>query len=195
VLKKSDWKHAELVRTLMIWVAGIALAGPAAAGSIYSWQTQSGDVAFSDDIKNVPSRYREQVQERQRKPLDDYERFSSQESEVSESYADRLQARLVHLQGLNESLTSQSTESPGYVGTASLRIGDTEQVLNVTGGAEDEPVIVERIRVIRSGQIASRHDTVVRQGSRTLAIMRGNQEGEVGLLSNIVEEKDVELYR
>ena len=44
-----------------------------------------------------------------------------------------------------------------------------------------------------SRQIANRHDTVVRQFDRILAIVKGRQEGEMGFLSNVLAED--ELYR
>lgn len=196
MLKKSERTLVAAGRKLVILVAGVALAGPAVAGNIYSWRTQSGDVAFTDDIKSVPSRYRDQVETRRTEPLGDYARFSSQDSEGADSYEERLQARLIHLQQLNDALTQQETDIPSAADSASLRIGGTaDPVLNLAGNVADAPVIVERIRVIRAGQIATRHDTVVRQGNRTLAIIRGTQAGEIGGLSDVVSEEGLELYR
>jgi hypothetical protein len=187
---------ADVGRMLVILVAGVAIAGPAMAGNVYSWRTQSGDIAFTDEINNVPKRYRDQVVTQPTQALGEYERFSSQVPEASSDYERRLQERLVHLQNLNAFLTPEAADSSDYVGTASLRIGGDEgQVLNLTGDASDAPVIVERIRVMGTGQIATRHDTVVRQGGRTLGIIRGNQELESGLLSNVVDQPGTEIYR
>jgi hypothetical protein len=64
----------------------------------------------------------------------------------------------------------------------------------VAAGYSSDPIIVESVRVRASGQIASRHDTVVRQGGRSLAIIRGRQEGELGGVSGVLDEEDLELY-
>jgi hypothetical protein len=195
VLNKIEWSIAELGRTLLILLVGAAIAGPAAAGNIYSWRTDSGDVAFTDDIGNVPARYREQVMTRPTEPLADYARFSAQDREESEDYAEQLQARLAHLQRLNDSYAPQEVDYPEFAGTAAVRIGGSDQVLTLTGGDIDAPVIVERVRVMGEGQIATRHDILVRQGGRTLSIFRGNQEAETGVLSNVVAEEGASLYR
>ncbi len=195
VPNKSEWTFAELGRTLVILLTGIAIAGPAAAGNTYSWRTEAGDVAYTDDIENVPTRYRDQVKTRQTEPLADYARFSAQDPEEAENYAERLQDRLIHLQRLNDSLEPQSADLPNLVGTATLQVGGSDQVLTLTGADIDAPVIVERIRVMGSGQIATRHDTYVRQGNRTLSIFRGNQEGETGAVSNVVAAEGAQLYR
>ncbi len=180
------------LKTLLVSLVGIAIAAPALAGNIYSWRTPTGDVAFTDDIKNVPTRYRDRVETRQTGSLADYARFSAQPAEEADNYASRLNARLEYLQGLNGPATQSDNSQPTTVGTASINIGG---VLTLNRDGDRGPVIVERVRVIGEGQIATRHDTVVRQGDRTLAIMRGNQEGETGAVSNVVAEKDVERYR
>jgi len=57
------------------------------------------------------------------------------------------------------------------------------------------PIIVEKLRVKSAGQIATRHDTLVSQGGTPLAIVRGNQRGEVDGATNILDEKELEFYR
>jgi hypothetical protein len=51
------------------------------------------------------------------------------------------------------------------------------------------------LRVKSSDQIATRHDTLVSQGGTPLAIVRGNQQGEVDGAANILDETDLEFYR
>jgi hypothetical protein len=194
VLKNIEWNLAEAGQSLVILLLGIAIAGPATAGSTYSWRTEGGDIAYTDDIKNVPTRYREQVETRPTESLSDYERFSSQDSEESESYAQGLQARLIHLQRLNDSFEPRMIDQPEVAGTASIQFGGADQVLTLIGDDIDAPVIVERVRVMGAGQIATRHDTIVRQGNRTLSIFRGNQELETGAISNVVAEEGAQLY-
>jgi len=192
VLKKLNWTPARSAKTLLASLAGLAIAAPALAGNIYSWRTEAGDIAFTDEIKNVPERYRDQVVTRKTEGLSDYARFSAQDADEANSYAEQLQARLNYLQAINR--TAPPVEQPQAFGTATIEFGSGDQRLTLNGAAGDDPVIVEELRVRRAGQIATRHDTVVRQGGRTLAIMRGKQGAETGAPNNILDEKNVELY-
>ena len=191
---KRNRMIAEMVRAAVVLGVGIALAGPAAAGQIYSWRTDDGDVAFTDDVKNVPPRYRDQVEVRESASLGDYERFSSQEPNGTDRYQQQLSERLDYLRALNAHLSEAPVEARDAHGTATLRLNGSDQVISVDRSS-DAPVIVERIRVRRTGQIVSRHDTVVRQGDKTLAILRGSQEGELGAAANVIDEDELELYR
>ena len=49
---------------------GAALAAPAVADPVYSWRTEDGGYAFTDDPKGIPARYRDQAQVRIRIPVD-----------------------------------------------------------------------------------------------------------------------------
>ena len=42
-----------------------SLAAPAAAGTLYSWTTEEGTIAFTDDAKRIPARYRDVAKRRQ----------------------------------------------------------------------------------------------------------------------------------
>jgi hypothetical protein len=172
----------------------IGFAVPALAGQIYSWRTDDGDVAFSDEIKNVPPRYRDQVKVRQTQKLADYGRYSAQNAEGTERYREQLAERLQYLRAVNARDDGPAVQPEAAAGSATLRLSGTDQTISVDGDA-DAPVIIERVRVRRVGQIATRHDTVVRQGDKTLAIMRGSQSMESEAPLNVVDEDDLEFYR
>ena len=57
-------------RMWKIWVgalvvAPLALGASAAADTVYSWRTEDGAYAFTDDLQAIPARYRSQVKTRQ----------------------------------------------------------------------------------------------------------------------------------
>lgn len=81
-------------------VAGSLLVGSAAgAGTLYRWTTESGSVAYADDLKRVPERYRDRVDTVTSEALADYGRLTPTDPVASQEYADRLAERL---EGLRE---------------------------------------------------------------------------------------------
>lgn len=82
-------------------VAGAVLlaAAPAGAGTLYRWETDDGTLAFADDPKRIPDRYREGVEEIQTEGLDGYERYTPTDAAAQQEQADQLTERL---EGLRE---------------------------------------------------------------------------------------------
>jgi hypothetical protein len=190
LFKLSCTGIASFVTGLAVIAVGMMLGTPADAGEIYSWKTENGEAAFADDPKKVPARYRDQVSLRDAKGLDDYERFTAGVGAPEASYPDQLAARLDHLRAMNmETRAAQPNQGGNGSGIVSVRVADMD--IQLAGGPADVPVIIEEVRVIRDGQIATHHDTVVRQGNRTLAIVRGREAGEIDGASNITNEEDL----
>jgi len=164
--------------------AGIAAAAmlftvPALAGEIYSWRTEDGAYAFTDDLKAVPVRYRDQVETRADNRIANYARLTAPEAGSSEAYAKRLAARLDHLRALNRDL--DATHAPAPVAATQTLSLDTG-VLNVAlpGDTASGPVVIENIRYRHDGELATRHNVVVRKGGETVAIIQGKRNiGEI----------------
>ncbi len=172
---------------------GLVLTTPAVAGEIYSWRTENGEVAFTDNPKKIPARYRSQVQTRASARVEDYARFSSGQPEAANRYAVELASRLEYLRQFNSDRDAENVAPVAVNGVASINVRGID--LRLPAANSEAPIIVEDVRVLGDGQIATRHDAVVRQGNRTLAIMRGRQEGELGGTSSILHEDDLEFYR
>ncbi len=171
---------------------GLAIATPTVAGEFYSWETADGNVAFTDNPKNIPARYRDQLRVRKFGGIEDYARFTSQDSAEAVRYSDQLAKRIEYLRGLNSDrdVAPAAAESARV---ASVRIAGIDLQFPTAGTSA--PIIVEKLRVKSSGEIATRHDTIVSQSGKALAIVRGNQRGEVDGAVNIFNEKDLEFYR
>jgi hypothetical protein len=180
------------VVTVALLGFGLAIVTPAAAGEIYSWDTGDGHVAFTDNPKNIPARYRDQVKVRKSAGIQDYARFTAEDSAQVDRYSDLLAQRIEYLRRSNSG-RDVSRPTAENVGVATISVSGVD--LRLPAADTSAPLIVESLRVISSGQIATRHDTLVSQGGTPLAIIRGNQEGEVGAANNILDEMDLEFYR
>jgi hypothetical protein len=170
----------------------LLLASYSRAGEIYSWETADGNVAFTDNAKNIPARYRDQVQVRKSEGIKDYARYTSDDSAEAESYSDQLAKRVEYLRWLNGDRNAGSA-ADANVGVASITVSGVD--LRLPAADTSAPIIVEQFRVKSADQIATRHDTLVSQGGTPLAIVRGNQRAEVDGAANIFDEKDLEFYR
>jgi len=193
LLKRSGFGSIGLaVVTVAVLGFGLAVATPAISGEIYSWDTGDGNVAFTDNPKNIPARYRDQVQVRKSEGIANYARFTAEDSAVTDRYSDRLAKRIEYLRRAND-VREAAPAAADTVGVASVTVSGVD--LRLPAADTNRPIIVQKLRVQASDQIATRHDTLVSQGGVPLAIIRGDQRGEVGAASDILDEKNLEFYR
>lgn len=172
----------------------LGLALPAAAETVYSWRTEDGGYAFTDDPKAIPERYRDEAESRQTGSLSNYERFTAKDPQASDRYAERLAARLEHLRRVNAPAPrSQVGAAKRHTQTISLRTGDdASPTLDITtDGRSDAPIIVETFAGRPSGKSVTRDNVVVRQGDRVLSIVRPRTR-EWNLADDIHDEEDFE---
>lgn len=193
LLKRSGFGPAGLaVVVVAVLGFGLAVATPAVSGEIYSWETADGNVAFTDNPKNIPSRYRDQVRVRKSEGIQGYARFTAEDSAETGRYSDQLAKRIEYLRASNSG-RDVAPEYPENVGVASVTVSGVD--LRLPAADTSAPIIIEELRVISAGQIATRHDTLVSQGGTPLAIVRGNQRAEVDGASKILDEAALEFYR
>ena len=178
-------------------LAAMALSTPAAAGSDYAYRTDEGAYAFTDDAKAIPEAYRAQAERRPLRSLRAYERLTPSDARATSDYAKRLDERLVYLRELNRPApTADAARAPrGTAPAIALRTGgEGSPLLEITpvdGASSDEPVIVETLRAHPANRIVTRNNTVVRQGDRTLAIVRSRGR-EWNVTEDIHIESDLE---
>ena len=193
LLKRSGCGPAGFAVVLVAVLGfGLAIATPAVAGEFYSWETVDGNVAFTDNPKNIPARYRDQVRVRNSQGIRDYARFTAEDSVETARYSDQLAKRIETLRRLN-SERKVAPAAAENVGVASITVSGVD--LRLPAADTSAPIIVEKLRVKSYDQVATRHDTLVSQGGTPLAIIRGNQRGEVDGAINILDETDLEFYR
>ena len=164
-------------------VAG--LAGPAFAGNVYSWVTEDGTYAFTDDSKRIPAKHRAEARKRPMGKLTRYERFTPVSSAFTKSHAEKLRERQMELR----KMTATALKS-AVVGAARSQAVGLDYSIPVSGGSggggasievpigngalpDFEPTTIENIRVKPQNSLATRHWTVVKKGDRLVTVIKG----------------------
>lgn len=75
-------------------LVAVSAAPAAEAGTMYRWETENGTLAYADDVKRIPERYRAQAEALAAESLDGYSRFTPTDSQAQDEHADRLADRL-----------------------------------------------------------------------------------------------------
>ncbi len=170
---------------------GVALllgtASSAFAGNVYSWVTEDGTYAFTDDPKRIPAKHRDEAEARPMADLKRYARYTV--DRTGKGYTDRLWQRQTELRdravaeapavsagpagtvgtGLGYSVPFIGGGSPGGHRAAQMQLG-----LGALGAnGSDEPITVESVRMNPTAGQATRHWTLVKQGDRVIAVIKG----------------------
>jgi len=167
-------------------VAG--LAGPAFAGNVWSWRTDDGAYAFTDDSKRIPAKHRAQAKRKSMGKLSRYERFTEVSVDVEKPYAERIHERRSALREMTE--TAQMGAVVGAVRPSGRELAfaipasggrgragsGTSIIVPMAGNqtsSDSEPTTIESIRVNPRNSLASRHWTVVKKGDRIVTVIKG----------------------
>ena len=167
----------------------VCLAGPAFAGTVYSWVSDDGTYAFTDDLKRIPAKHRANATKRSMERLTRYERYTPITSERGKSYAERIRERQTDLREMTAAAPQGAVA--GAIASKGPGIGYTVPVsgdgasgrstaslwVPATGSAsvDSEPTTIESIRVKPSDSLATRHWTVVKQGDQILTVIKGER--------------------
>ena len=154
-----------------------ALAAPAAADPVYSWRTEDGGYAFTDDPKGVPARYRDQAQAREAGRLHDYKRYTPADGAASQRYAEQLTRRLEHLRAVNDDRVVSNDERGvrGSQPRSAITMqseNDFAPSVEFTENTGGEPIVVDTLFTRPEGKTVTRQTTVVRQGDKILSVVR-----------------------
>jgi hypothetical protein len=80
---------------LWLLLGGLTLFGTTAgAGTYYRWETEDGGIAFADDPKRIPERYRAKADLIETEGLGSYERYTPTDREAAQESAQQLSERL-----------------------------------------------------------------------------------------------------
>jgi hypothetical protein len=194
--------RAMLKRSIRTWTAlvgtgALLTAGLATAEEVYSWRTQDGGYAFSDDEKAIPPRYRDRVEIRRTEGLEGYQRFTPKDDQATHRYEERLAARLEHLRALNRPAQAPSSGAPADSAAPApprdqitLRTGRRDAPgIDITTSGDGEPVVVETIMMRPKGKMVSQNVQVTRRGAKTIAVVKPRaREWNV---SDIIDEEDL----
>jgi hypothetical protein len=115
---RKRWLRSGL---LALWtgVAVFGAAGVAGAGTLWRWKTDDGAIAYADDEKRVPERYRERAEQVTPEALEGLGRITETDAEASQQHADRLGERLAALRAA--AAQEQAGEAVGSDAPAAAR--------------------------------------------------------------------------
>ena len=176
--------RSRLASAAVAALLSVGVAGAASAGTVYSWHTEDGTYAFTDDRKRIPARYRGAAKARSMEQLSSYKRFTRSSVEVQGDYAKRLQSRRDRLSdGGAVAMTAPGaggapTSAAFLVRTSGNRNGSSTAIAVPTRDGLNGPITVDNVRarpdssVGPNGSMATRHLTVVRQGGRVISVTR-----------------------
>lgn len=157
----------------------LGLAAPAAA-DVYAWKTDDGVFAYTDDPKNIPARYAEEAVTVRDTRLDAYPRLTREDSQATRAVASRMEKRLEYLRRVN-ALDAQPRASRvrgAGEGRAVVTVAtgsDQAPTMDIAVDEGSGPVVVEPILTKRNGKVRTRRSTIVKQGDRTLALIKGRR--------------------
>ena len=167
----------------------VGLAGPAFAGNVYSWVTEDGTYAFTDDSKRIPAKHKAEARKRPMGKLTRYERFTEVTSETKEPYAERIRERRSALRNMASTapvgavVGGMSSQGPGVVysvpvsGGGNGRGGGRGASIQVPVGDQASAgpglTTIESIRVKPRRNMATRHWTVVKTDGRIVTVIKG----------------------
>lgn len=197
------------VALALVLGAGVLMGSASAdAKTVYRWATEEGVISFTDELKRVPERYREQVTRIDTKTLSSAKRFSKMSTPATASHAPQLEARLESLRAQNDAEVAARavTAAPapvldGLVLSGLRRDGSRMRTtdaltptLNLGAVDSEAPVVVEEIRVrSETSPPVTRRVTVVRQGDEILAVIKPTARRAYGL--DFPDESAVEVSR
>ena len=181
----------------------LSLAGPVFAADLYRWKTDDGTVAYTDDTKRIPERYRKVAKKISTGTLRDYSRYTPDRSSTKNSEValaervDRLRATNAALDDHPTAPYPQLTQTGPQNDSPLVRVGPQgEPALEVSSSRESSgPLIIEQRRYRMDGGFVTRTDTVVRQGDQIIAIVKPIPHGLDSVnTSDIQDERDLESH-
>jgi hypothetical protein len=197
-MRKLERRRWPLTHTgsalLAVVLAAGALVASAAIAEVYSWRTEDGGYAFTDDPKAVPARYADQVKTRKSASLDAYPRYTPEDSAATSEHAERMAARLERLRRINATpdAGAGTTASSGGARSASISVSTGRrdgQRIDISTDEGEGPMVIERLRMIGDGKATTSPATVVKRGDKVVAIIKG-RSNETDL-SDIVAEDEL----
>lgn len=186
-----------------ILAAGFALslAGPVSAADLYRWKTDDGTIAYTDNVKHIPPRYRKVAEKISTGTLQGYARYTPDRSAAKGTevaVADPFDQRRATNAAVNSppaAPPTQPTQTVSQSNNPLVRLGPQgEPALEVSPSGESSgPLIVEQKRYRMPGGFVTRTDTVVRQGDKIIAVVKPSPHGLDSInTSDIQDERDLE---
>ncbi|MCP5041142.1 MAG: hypothetical protein GY944_08925 [bacterium] len=183
-----DWSSKKRWAT-RIGASAVAfvLGASASAGTLYSWKTEDGTFAYTNEQKRIPARYKGEAKTTNLGKMEAYERFTPGPKVDDKDYTDRIVERLDTLRGGEARVVVAAADTAKTGPYVRLGVdGRSRTEIDIPVGAmmdDQEPIVVEKIRMRpTNGRSTTRHFKVVRQGDQILAVIKDsiNDHGPSG---------------
>ena len=183
----------------------IAAALPAApiAADVIAYRTDDGVFAYTDDHKKVPARYAGDAVTVHDSALHSYPRLTVEDSLTTREVTARLEKRLDYLRQVNAASQAERAVASNAAGrrtvvsiptSSGTRIGEDgagfiapSPSIDVASSQSDEPIVVEPILTKEGDRVRTRRATIIKQGDKILAIMKGRSH-HVDVTRDIYDE-------
>ena len=186
---------------------GLVLAGASAlatsflgapiAADVIAYRTEDGVFAYTDDHEKVPARYAADAVTVRDSKLHGYPRLTVEDTAAARDVSARLEKRLDYLRQVNaataaERAVAANTSAPqGTVVTIPTGSAAGAPSIEVATNPAEGPVVVEKIRSRDGARAATRGTTLVKQGDKLIAIMKGPSH-QIDVNSDIYDEEALE---
>lgn len=169
-MRKLMKDHALLAGvTVGLAIAGVA--APSLAGTVYSWTTEDGTSAFTDDPKRIPAKYKNKAERRQLGKLKNYKQYTESKIKHETPYEKRVAERLEGLRAPEPPAVSAGPPGRDDRVRYGLGIGapDNDQV-SFPVGQSDEPFVTSEHRIRTRESIATQDVQVTKQGDKVISV-------------------------
>jgi hypothetical protein len=178
-------------------IASSVLGAPIAA-DIIAYRTEDGVFAYTDDHDKVPARYAADAVTVRDSALQTYPRLTLEDTPAARAVTSRLEKRLDYLRQLNAASAAErevAASSAAQSTVISIPTGSgangTEPSIEIAAGASDAPIVIEPIHSKQDGRATTRRTTIVKQGDKILAVMKG-QSQHFNASTDVYEEEALE---
>ena len=183
---------SEVARVSVVALALSLVALPAVAGSMYTWETEDGTSAFTDDPKRIPAMYKDKAVKKTMGKLKDYSRLTPAEPPSGPSYEERIQARLAELRDRDErhSEAEMLAAHHGMGRGPMLQVGPLLVPIGQSLRQQPyEPIVADQVTVNDGRHNTTKTIRVIRQGDRVIYAERPQYSD--WLTGRVQREQDV----
>lgn len=183
-----------ILQAVLALTLALGVVAPAAA-DVYAWKTDDGVFAYTDDPKNIPGRYADEAVTVRDTRLEAYPRLTREDSQATRAVAARMEKRLEYLRRVN-AIDARSAAPRVHGGgeeraTVTVATGSAQApTMDIAVDEASGPVVVEPILTKRDGKVRTRRSTIVTQGDRTLALIKGPRH-HINPNEDIYDEDDL----
>jgi hypothetical protein len=167
----------DVARECALLVAVVMATSVAASADIFAWQTEDGVFSYTDDRKSIPARYAKDAVAVPDSRLGAYSRLTVEDTDAAREVTTRLERRLDYLRRLNTitapAPSANATRAGGRTTISVATDSPQAPTLDIATHEGDGPIVVEPILTKESGDSRTRRATIVKQGDRTLAVLKG----------------------